>query len=255
MKSSWLFWFLFLSGVARLHAANITVFGASSLAEALTEAGATYEKGHQEDKVRFNLAGSNALVRQIKEGAPADIFFSADEAKMDEVEKAGLLVPGTRRNRLSNTLVIIVPAEGGLKVADAADLARPEFKQVALGDPKAVPAGIYAREYLARRGFWEVINSKTIPSENVRAAMAAVASGNAEAGIVYKTDAAASSKVKVALEVSGAEAPKIRYPVAALKEAPEPAAAQRFLAFLLSPEAGEIFRRRGFVVLDADEKK
>lgn len=228
-------------------AATINVFAAASLTDSLKEISAAYEK-KSGDRIVFNLGASSTLARQIQEGAPADIFFSADEAKMDGLEQKGLIVKESRRSRLANTLVIVVAAHEGVVVHAPKDLAGQEVKRVALGDPRAVPIGVYAREYLEKLGLWQAIEPKVVTTENVRAALGAVEAGDADASIVYKTDAMISKKVKVAFEVPAAEGPKIRYPMALLKESKEPAAAERFLAYLGSGEAGSVFEKHGFVL-------
>jgi molybdate transport system substrate-binding protein len=237
-----------------LKAADVTVFAAISLAESLKEIASGYEK-ESGDKIIFNLAGSNILARQIEEGAPADIFFSADEAKMDALAKKGLIVNETRLNRLANALVIVTSSEGPQTVHTPVDLAKPEVKHVALADPAAVPAGLYAKQYLSKLHLWDAISPKVIPLENVRAALAAVAAGNADAGIVYNTDAAISKNVRVAYEVPADAGPAIRYPMALLKDAKELEAARRFLTRLASTSAAEIFKTHGFIVLDPPPKK
>ena len=129
-----------------LYAAELTVHAAASLTEAMKEIGSAYEK-ESGDKLQYNFGASSTLARQIEEGVPADVFVSADEAKMDALEKKGLLLPGTRRALLSNLLVIVVPVGASNIPQSASDLIRPEFKKIALGEPQTVPAGIYAREY------------------------------------------------------------------------------------------------------------
>ena len=171
-----------------LSAATLHVFAAASLTDSLKEIAAAYEK-QTGDKVMFNFGASSFLARQIEEGAPADIFFSADEAKMDGLEKKGLIIKETRTSRLSNSLVIVVTSDSALPIHSAKDLAGPAVKRVALADPKTVPAGIYAKQYLQCAGLWSAIKPKVVPTDNVRAALAAVESGNVEAGMVYKTDA------------------------------------------------------------------
>jgi molybdate transport system substrate-binding protein len=230
-----------------LHAANIHVLAAASLTESLKEIAAGYEK-RSGDKVVFNFGASSFLARQIEEGAPADIFFSADEAKMDGLVRKRLLVKETRKSRLSNSLVIIVAAEQGAAIEGPRDLATDKVKRLALAEPRTVPAGIYAKEYLQHLRLWPAVEAKVVPTENVRGALAAVEAGNAEAGIVYKTDAAISKKVKVAYEVPANGSPVISYPVALVKEAREPEAAGRFLKHLDSEEAVRVFERCGFVV-------
>jgi molybdate transport system substrate-binding protein len=242
-----------LSGGLHLSAAEVKVFAAASLREALQEIAGRYQ--HQApDNIVFNFGASSTLARQIEEGAPADIFFSADEAQMNRLESKGFLVKGTRCNLLSNGLVIVVAAENGANVRSPKDLARPEIHRIALGDPRAVPVGVYARQYLEKLGLWEAIAPKVVPMENVRGALSAVESGNAEAGIVYKTDALISKKVVVSYSVPLNEGPAIRYPLARLREAKEPDASTKFLAYLASQSAAEVFKKRGFVVVSSSER-
>ena len=242
-------WAMGLVGCATptLDAAAINVFAAASLTDSLKEIAAAYEK-QTGDKVVFNFGASSFLARQIEEGAPAEVFFSADEAGMDGLEKKGLVVKETRNSRLSNSLVIVVTADSMVTIKSAKDLAEPRVKRIVLADPKTVPAGIYAREYLEKAKLWTSVESKIVPTDNVRAALAAVESGNVEVGLVYKTDAAISKKVKIACEVPAGDSPAISYPMAVLKEAKEPEAAKRFLKHLNSEEAGRVFKKFGFIV-------
>jgi molybdate transport system substrate-binding protein len=228
-----------------LRAAEIHVFAAASLTESLKEIATAYEK-QTGDKVLFNLGASSFLARQIEEGAPADVFFSADEAKMDALEMKNLLVPGTRQKRLGNALVIVTTTDSKLAIAEASDLLK--AKRIALAEPNTVPVGIYAKEYLTRKGLWTELKSRVVPTENVRAALSAVESGNVDAGIVYKTDAAISKKVKVVFEVPAKDSPDISYPVAALKKSKFPEAAKRFVQYLASEKASKVFDSFGFVV-------
>lgn len=239
---------LLLAGAGRMQAAELNVFAAASLTDALQEIAAAYEKAGG-DKILLNLGASSTLARQIQEGAPADLFLSADEAKMDGLEKRGLLLPGTRKSVLSNTLVIVVPADGGLPIASPQDLAGTRVRAIALAEPQTVPAGIYAKEHLRKLKLWSKIINRVIPTENVRAALSAVESGNVDAAIVYKTDAGISKKVRIAYEVPRAEGPKISYPFAVLKESESPEAARRFLAYLESKPAFDVFRKYGLLIL------
>ncbi|MDE3067052.1 MAG: molybdate ABC transporter substrate-binding protein [Verrucomicrobiota bacterium] len=231
-----------------LHAAPVTVFAAASLTDALKAVAADYEQ-HSDHHIVFNFAASSTLARQIEAGAPADVFFSADEGWMDALAKRNLIVNATRRTRLSNALVVVVPAKGGAALTNLADLAAPNIKRIALADPRAVPAGIYAKALLEKDHLWAAVEPKVVPTENVRACLAAVASGNVDAGIVYKTDAAISRKVKTVMAVPPSAGPRIAYPMALLKDAPEPEAAKNFLYFLSGNEAGDIFARYGFIPL------
>lgn len=226
-------------------AAEITVFAAASLTDCLKQIAIEYEK-QTSNKVVFNFAASSTLDRQIEEGAPADIFFSADEIRMDELQKRGLILEGTRQSRLSNSLVLVVATDSTLPVHSARDLAGAQIQRIALADPQLVPAGIYSREYLAKLGLWQKIKPKVVPTENVRAALAAVESGNVDAGMVYKTDATISKKVKVTCEIK--DGPPISYPMAVLKEAKDPETAKSFLDFLNGNEAARVFERYGFII-------
>jgi molybdate transport system substrate-binding protein len=228
-------------------AAEVTVFAAASLTDALKEIATAYEKSSG-DKLVFNFGASSTLARQIQEGAPADLFFSADEAKMDTLEKAGLVAQGTRRSLLSNTLVVVVPADSTLKINAPEDLATEKVKALALAEPQSVPVGIYAKEWLQAKKLWDRVSGKVIPTENVRAALAAVESGNVEVGIVYRTDAGISKKVKIAYEVPAAGGPKISYPLAVIAPSKNQEAARKLLAYLESSPALHVFRRYGFLV-------
>ena len=141
-------------------------------------------------------------------------------------------------------------APGGPVIARVADLGGPGIKRISVGNPKAVPAGVYARTHLEKLGLWETLQSKLVPAESVRAALMVVDAGNAEAGIVYKTDAAVSDGVRIALEIPAAEGPKIVYPVALVTGSRHPDTARGFLARLAGKEAGEVFTKRGFILLN-----
>lgn len=225
--------------------AEINVFAASSLSDVLKQIGAEYEK-QSGDRVAFNFAASNTLARQIEEGAPADIFFSADEPQMDRMVKNATVVAETRRTLLSNTLVVIAPADSQLKIASPAELAT--VSRIAIADPNIVPVGVYARAYLTRLNLWAPIAPKVIPVENVRAAVAAVESGNVDAGFAYATDARISKSVKVIFAVLAADEPRISYPAAVVKATKNHAAAEKFLHHLESDAAMKVFESHGFIV-------
>ncbi len=238
--------FLAAFGPLWVRATDLNIYAAASLSDALKEIARTYEPAGG-DKLVFNLAASSALALQIKNGAPADVFFSADEPKMDDLAKGGFLADDTRRTLLSNTLVIVVNATEGANVSAPADLAAPAIRRLALAETTTVPAGVYAKAWLEKSGLWEKVTARVVPTENVRACLAAVEAGNADAGIVYKTDALISKKVKIAYEVPAANGPKISYPLAVLKDSKHAEAARKFAAFLAGPEAGAVFRKFGFL--------
>jgi molybdate transport system substrate-binding protein len=229
-------------------AAELNVFAAASLTDALKEIGAHYER-QSGDKIAFNFCASSLLERQIEEGAPADVFFSADEAEMDALAAKNLVVKETRKSLVSNTLVIVNSAESNLKITSPSDLASKSVRRIALADPKAVPAGVYSKAFLEKEKLWSQIEPKVVPVDDVRAALAAVESGNIEVGMVFKTDAAISKKVKIACEVPADAGPKISYPVAVTKNAKQVESAKRFVEYLRTDDASKIFTKYGFIVL------
>lgn len=228
------------------YAAEIQIYAAASLTDALNEIAGQYQE-QTGDQLVFNFAASNVLARQIDEGAPADIFFSADEAKMNSLEKSKLILPETRKSLLSNTLVIVVPEDSKLVFTTAKDLTKVKG-YIAIAEPQSVPAGIYAKEYLKKIDIWSKVIDRLVPTENVRAALAAVESGNADAGIVYKTDAEISKKVKIAYEVPLQEGPKISYPVAIVKDTKNLEAAKKLLSYLESDPGIAVFKKYGFLI-------
>jgi molybdate transport system substrate-binding protein len=241
---------IFITGFVGLARADeILVAAAASLTDVLKEISAAYQSKAKHN-VRFNFGPSSGLARQIEEGAPADLFFSADLQQMDNLDKKGRLEPGTRKNLLSNQLVIIVPADSKLTIASPKDLLKAEIKRIALAEPSSVPVGVYSSKYLTDEGLWDQIKPKVVPVQDVRATLASVESGNVEAGFVYKTDAAVSKKVKIVYEVPIDKGPKITYPVAIVKESKRKDAARDFMNYVQSPAAKDAFKKYGFVVLD-----
>jgi len=247
MKTFVLVLFLAMS-VLSATAGDITVFAAVSLTDALRAIEPKFEAATG-DKLVFSLDGSNVLALQISKGAPADVFFSADEAQMDKLQKGGLVDATTRHDILFNRLVAVVGVNSTLQLASLADLAKPEVKRLALADPRSVPAGVYAKEYLEDAKVWDEVEARVVPTQNVRAALAGVESGNADAGIVYQTDALISHKVKIAFALPDSPKVKIAYPAAALSHAPNPEGAKKFVLYLQNDAgARAIFAQYGFIV-------
>jgi molybdate transport system substrate-binding protein len=197
--------------------------------------------------IRFNFGSSNMLARQIVEGARADVFFSADAAQMDFVEQADRLVPGTRADILSNRLVIIVPEYGQEVLKQPDDLAVHSVRRLAMGDPAAVPVGVYARQWLEAVRLWTAVERKVVPLPTSPAVVAAVREGRAQAGIVYATDAM-NARVRVAHVVASEDAPEIVYPAAAVRRGRE-SSAKAFLNFLHKDAARRVFEAAGFRVV------
>ena len=224
------------------HAADITVSAAASLSNAFGDLADAFDAKHPGDKVVLNFAASDVLLKQIEQGAPADVFASADEVTMDR--SAALIDAGTRRDFAANTLVLIVA--GNVKAPAAlAELAGPVYGHIAIGNPDSVPAGRYAKQALGDAALWDKLQAQLVPTQNVRQALDYVARGEAQAGFVYATDAATQKdKVTVALRVPTAT--PVRYPIAVLKNSAHAELARAFVAYIASPEGQAVLKRHGF---------
>jgi len=229
---------------------KVTVFAASSMQDVLAEIGAAFESESGHD-LTIAYAGSSLLARQIDHGAPAAVFISANAAWMDELEKAGLLAPGTRFDIAANRLVVIaldtdpIALDHGTMTPESAIAALPEGARLAVALTEAVPAGIYARQALVSLGLWEKVRGRLAEAAHVRAALLLVARGEARAGIVYASDAEASPHVRVVAEISADRHEPIRYPVAIIAQHNN-AAARAFHAFLRLPQTQDRLRAHGF---------
>jgi molybdate transport system substrate-binding protein len=195
------------------------------------------------DRLVLNLGASNMLARQISFGARADVFISADEAQMNVV--AARIDAASRVDLLANQLAIAVPDDRPRTVTSARDLLDPAIRRIAIGDPVAVPAGVYAKQYLQMLGIWAELSGKVVPSGSVRLALAAVESGAADAAVVYRTDIASAAHAREALVIPQSEGPRIVYPAALVPSGRNPEGGRRLLAFLRSPEATAVFMRAG----------
>jgi molybdate transport system substrate-binding protein len=226
-------------------AQQITVSAAASLADALREIGSRFEAARPGSTVRFNFAASGVLVQQIIQGAPADVFASADAETMDRGIAQKVIDAATRREFAANTLVMVVPAQGALPLTQLTDLTGPAVRRIAVGKPASVPVGRYTREALDRARLWPALEPKFVFADSVRQALDYVARGEAEAGFVYRTDAQTQAgRVRVVLTVSG-HAP-ITYPAAVVTDTRQPALARAFVEFLTGAEAQAILARFGF---------
>lgn len=226
---------------------ELRVYAAVSLSEVLEELAPEVERATG-TRLRFNFGASNDLARQILAADRADLFFSADEAWMDEVAEADLVDAASRRSPISNRLVVVVPAASALRIESAADLAALSVRRLSLAHPEAVPAGRYAKAWLESRGQWAAVASRVVPALDARAALAAVESGAVEAGVVYRTDAAHSKRARVAYVVPEEQGPPISYALAALRSRPNLEASRAVVAWICGPEAAPVFERFGFVV-------
>jgi molybdate transport system substrate-binding protein len=231
-------------------AQELTVFAAASLTDAMNDVSAQWAAaGHK--PLRLSFGSSSTLARQIEQGAPANVFASADEKWMNYLIEKGLIVPGSRKDLLGNDLVLVVPASKPVHVTigpdfDLAGLLGPNGR-LAVGDPAHVPVGIYAKQALTKLGLWDTIAPRLARTDDVRAGLLLVERGEAPAGIVYGTDAAVSKAVAVAGVFPASSHDPITYPFAVVKSGDTPDA-HALLTFLAGPQARDVFVRRGFKV-------
>jgi molybdate transport system substrate-binding protein len=245
-----LLFLLLILAPLQARAQTLTVFAAASLTDAMKQVSDLWVKaGHQAPRQSF--ASSSTLARQIENGAPANVFASADEQWMDYLAKKGLIAAGTRKDLLGNDLVLVVPATHPIHVNIG-----PGFDLMALlgsdgrlsvGDPAHVPAGIYAEQALKKLGLWDKASPRLAPAADVRSALLLVERGEAPAGIVYSTDAAASKAVSIAGVFPENSHDPITYPFAVTKSGDTPEA-RAFLDFLSTPAVREIWTKNGFKV-------
>jgi molybdate transport system substrate-binding protein len=236
-----------LGGLGARAEAPVTIFAAASTAGAIEAAARGFEALNA-GSVRAVFAASSILARQISQGAPADIYLSANAAWMDELERADDLQPGSRVDLLSNTLVLIAPLNQAFEITvePGFDLAKALGEgRLAMGDPSHVPAGIYAKAALDRLGVWDSLGSKLAFANNVRGALALVERGAAAAGIVYASDAMAGARVRVVAAFPPKARAPIVYPMAIVRARAAPAVTA-FHRYLQGAAAGAIFRKYGF---------
>lgn len=233
---------------------EITVSAAISLKDSLDEIGKMYEEKHPNVMVQLNYGGSGTLQRQIEQGAPVDVFFSAAEKPMAELQHKGLVESGSRRDVVRNELVLIAPVVS-TTLHGFQDLALPEVKLIALGEPKTVPAGVYARQTIEHLGLLAAVEKKAVFAKDVREVLTYVETGNADAGIVYRTDAKMSTKVRVVAVAAGDSHDPIIYSAAILKGAKNPSGAALFLEFLVGPDSSAIFLKHGFLTAENQARK
>lgn len=230
---------------SRTETTELTVSVAASLQNTMRDLAPAFEQSHPHIRVSFNFGGSGTLAQQIEQGAPADVFLAAAAKPMDDLAARGLLLTGTRHDLLRNEIALIAPKDStGLASFDG--LQDPAVKLIALGDPESVPAGDYARQVLGAFHLWEAVHGKLVLAKDVRQVLTYVETGEADAGIVYATDARESQKVRVAAVAPAASHAPVVYPVAVLRDSRNTAAARLFTAFLTGPQARAIFLGHGF---------
>jgi molybdate transport system substrate-binding protein len=226
---------------------TLLVSAAASLKDALEEIKPLYQQRKSGTKINYNFGASGALQQQIEQGAPADIFISAAKKQVDALEEKGLLLPDSRTNLANNSLVLIV-AQDVVGISSLYNLTDSKIKKIAIGEPRSVPAGQYGEQVLKNLKLYDQVKSKLVFANNVRQVLAAVESGNAQAGIVYATDAKISNKVKVVITADKKFHSPIIYPVAVIKGSKNIPAAKEFVQFLSGSQAKTVLRKYGFIV-------
>ncbi len=228
--------------------AELNVFAAISLTDALEEIGTAFttENGV---KIFYNFAASTTLQRQLEKGATADVFISASPRQVVALETNGLLETESRKDLLTNRLVLVSDQNAGVSMETLTNLAIPEISRIAIGHPNIVPAGAYAKEALVHFGLWETLQSKFVFGTDVRATLAYVTAGNADVAIVYKTDTTLTERIKVLYQLPLETYTPIIYPAVVMKDSPHKQLARRFMTHLHSMESGEVFEKHGFTFL------
>ena len=226
---------------------TLTISTAASLQNAMKQLTPLYQAAHPGVTLAFNYGGSGTLEQQIENGAPADIFLSAAPGPMDKLAASGLIDPATRRDLLRNAIVLIAPKDSA-KPTSFADLADPAVKLIGLGDPASVPAGEYGRQVLEKLNLLDAVRTRLVLAKDVEQVLQYVETGNADAGIVYSTDARQSPRVRVVAIAPEDSHQPVTYPAAVVKSSHAAAEARAFLTFLAGPQAGGIFAARGFSV-------
>ncbi|WP_083979122.1 molybdate ABC transporter substrate-binding protein [Bacillus alveayuensis] len=227
---------------------ELTVSAAASLQNALLEIKESFEKKHEHIHLSFNFGSSGALERQISQGAPVDIFFSASEDKFDNLVQQGLI--NQRKNLVGNELVLVVPYESKNKINRFQDLKNDHIQHVAIGIPEVVPAGKYAKESLQNLNIWNDIEQKIIFAKDVRQVLSYVETGNVDAGIVYRTDARISNKVKIVATAEENIHFPIIYPIGIIKNTNHLEEAKLFYQFMQKEDAMQILKKYGFKELN-----
>ena len=229
---------------------ELTVSAAASLKNVMEEIALLYQEEYPDKKIIYNFASSGSLQRQIEQGAPVDVFISAAANKMDALEKRDLLLKETRRDLLQNQMVLVVPKNhknNNIKLNDFDDLSSQEITTIALGEPKSVPAGTYAQEVLTSFNIADKVNSKAVYAKDVRQVLNYVATGNVDAGIVYRTDAQASDNTKIVATAPETSHSSVVYPIAVIKDSDRPEAATELIEFLTTPKVQEVLENYGFI--------
>lgn len=226
---------------------SLLISAAASLKDALEEIKPLYQQSKPNVKISYNFGSSGALQQQIEQGAPADIFISAAKKQVDALEQKGLLVANSRNIIAKNRLVLVVP-KNVVGITSFYNLQDAKVKKIAIGEPRSVPAGQYAQQALGKLKIWDQVKPKLVYANNVRQVLASVETRNADAGLVYVTDAKISNQVKTVVAADEKYHSPIIYPLAIVKRSKNLAAAKEFSQFLFSGQAKTVFKKYGFIL-------
>lgn len=227
---------------------KILVSAAISLKDALEEIKSQYQKSQPGVQISYNFGASGTLQQQIEQGAPVDLFISASKKQMNALQAKGLVISGTISDLASNQLVLIVPSTSKLRITSFKNLTDATVKRIAVGEPRSVPAGQYADQVFQKLGISNAIKSKLVYGNNVRQVLAAVESGNADAGVAYITDAKTTNKVRAVATASASDHAAIVYPMGILKSTKNETATRNFVRYLASSPAKAILKKYGFTL-------
>ncbi len=241
--------------VATTSSTQIAISAAASLQDVMREIKPLYEEEYPKREIVYNFGSSGALQRQIEQGAPVDVFISAAVDKMDALEEKDLILTETRRDLLKNQMVLVTQegTKANLNITQFEDLNAEKVNLIALGEPESVPAGRYAQEVLVSFNMADKVNSKAVYGKDVRQVLNYVATGNVEAGIVYRTDAQVSNNVEIIATAPEKSHSPVIYPVAIVKDSHTPEVGKELIEFLTTEEAQAVFEDYGFVPVSSDQ--
>ena len=237
---------LLFAGWSKPKKTELTVLAAASLTDVCAQLKTEYEKQNPDVKLLFSFGGSGALQAQIEAGAPCDLFISAATKQMNALVQKNLMEEGSVSNLLQNKVVLILPKNSSLKLTSFNELAKPEVKMIAIGEPGSVPVGQYTKAVCENLGIWENVSKKANYANDVRTVLSWIEEAACDCGIVYATDAAVSQKIRVVAEAPEGSCPAVIYPVGIVKASRQKAAAKKFKDFLFSKRVSEIYSKAGF---------
>jgi molybdate transport system substrate-binding protein len=243
-----LFSSLIVTGCSKSKKTELTILAAASLTDVCTQLKNEYEKQNPDVKLLFSFGGSGTLQAQIEAGAPCDVFISASTKQMNALVQKNLMEEGSVSNLLQNKVVLILPKDSNLELSSFEELAKPEIKMIAIGEPGSVPVGQYSKVICENLGIWNDVSKKANFASDVRTVLSWVEESACDCGIVYETDVAVSKKIRVVAKAPEGSCQPVIYPVGIVKNSRQKAAAKKFEDFLFSKRVSEIYSKAGFML-------